>query len=99
MTAWPRGVWETSGWNCTEKSPRSRSSMPATGIASVVAVMRNPSGARVTASPCDIQTVSLAGRSRSRVPGSVTCSWVAPYSRSPVASTSPPSAWAMSWWP
>jgi hypothetical protein len=73
--------------------------MPATGIASVVAVTRKPSGARTTVSPCDIQTVSVEGMSWSSTPGSITRSCVAPYSRSPVAATSPPSAWASSWWP
>ena len=35
--------------------------MPAMGICSVRAVTRKPCGARVTASPCDIHTVSLVG--------------------------------------
>ena len=53
---------ETSGWNCTAYMPRDGSSIAAIGICSVDAVTRKPSGARVTASPCDIHTVSLVGQ-------------------------------------
>ena len=70
--------------------------MPAIGIWSVRAVTRNPSGARVTASPWLIHTVSVGGTSRSRREPVSTVSWVAPYSRCPVAATSPPSARAIS---
>jgi hypothetical protein len=81
--------------------PREGSSIAAIGIWSVLAVTRNPSGARVTASPCDIQTVSVAGMSCSSTPGprSSTDNDVPPYSRWPVAATSPPSARANSWCP
>jgi hypothetical protein len=99
MTACPFDVWDTSGWNWTANKARSGSSMAAIGIWSVEAVTRNPSGARVTASPWDIQTVSVAGRSRSSTLGCDTCRVVAPYSRCPVAATSPPNARAISWWP
>ena len=99
MTACPFGVCDTSGWNCTANKARSGSSIAAIAICSVDAVTRNPSGDRVTASPWDIQTVSVAGRSRSSRVGCDTCRTVAPYSRCPVAATSPPNARAISWWP
>ncbi len=99
MTAVPFGVCATSGWNCTANRARSGSSIEAIGIASVRDVTRNPSGARVTASPWLIHTCSSAARSSSSTPGSVTWSSVRPYSRCPVASTSPPSACAISWCP
>src|SRR5918994_450494 len=91
-TSFPRSVWDTSGWNWTPKSPRSLSSIAAIGIRSVRAVTRKPSGAFVTASPWLIQTDSWGARSASSVPGWSTASAVAPYSRSPVAATSPPSS-------
>ena len=63
--------------------PREGSSIAAIGIWSVAAVTRKPSGAWVTASPCDIQTVSVGGRScsNSSAPRSSSESEVAPYSR------------------
>ena len=76
------------------------SSIAAIGIWSVRAVTRNPSGARVTASPWLIQTVSVAGEVAQQHAGAATrAAWCAPYSRCPVAATSPPSARAISWWP
>jgi hypothetical protein len=100
ITAWPVAVWDTSGWNCTATGPRSGSSMPAIGICVGVAVTRNPSGARVTASPCDIQTVSVAGQVlQHSVPAATRAAWSRRTRARPVAATSPPSAWAISWWP
>ena len=99
MTAVPFGVCATSGWNCTANSPRSGSSIEAIGIASVRAVTRNPSGARVTASPWLIHTCSSEREVPEQDPGVGHVELVPPYSRRPVASTSPPSACAMSWCP
>ena len=58
-----------------------------------------PSGAAATESPCDIQTLWVAGRSASSVPASATLTGVRPYSRAPVCATSPPRPWAISWKP
>ena len=60
------------------------------------AITRNPSGSRVTASPWLIHTVSLAGKSCSSFEPPSTVNVVPPYSRWPVAATSPPNAWAIS---
>ena len=95
----PFSVWVTSGWNCTAYRPRSGSSIAAIGMTSVCAPTRNPSGSRTTASPWLIHTCSVACMSASSTPGRSTVSVVRPYSRWPVAATSPPSACAMSWCP
>ena len=60
--------------------------------ADVEASSVKPSGAAVTESPWDIQTLWCAGTPASRVPGSTTLTGVRPYSRAPVGDTSPPSA-------
>ena len=58
-----------------------------------------PSGAAVTESPWDIQTLWWAGSPARRVPDSTTLTGVRPYSRAPVGETSPPSDCAMIWKP
>jgi hypothetical protein len=97
-TACPCSLWSTSGWNCTPASRRSASSKAATGVWSVRATTRNPSGAAVTASPCDIQTDCRRGSPWNSVEsGPTTSSGVPPNSACPVRWTDPPSAWAIAW--
>ena len=67
----------------------------------MVASVVNPSGAAVTESPWLIHTVCTSGVPSSRVPTAVSghVAVVAPYSRTPVRSTVPPRALAMTWNP
>ena len=66
----------------------------------VVAVTAKPSGAALTASPCDIQTVWLGGWPVKSVDStSLIAASVLPYSRAPVRATVPPRAWAIDWKP
>ncbi len=60
-TFWPCWVCITSGCHCTPAIRRSSDSNAATGVTSVPASTRNPSGAAVTESPWDIHTVCSAG--------------------------------------
>ena len=69
-TCWPCSVCSTSGCHCTPARPRPTSSNAATGVATVEASSVNPSGAAVTESPWDIQTLWWAGSPASRVPDS-----------------------------
>ena len=92
----PCGVWRTSGWNCVAYSPRSASSMDATGQMSVCEVMTKPSGTSVTASRWLIHTVCSCGvsaSSRESEPARVILA--GPYSPLSVCPTAPPSATAM----
>ena len=103
-TSRPCSVCSTSGWNCTPYSPRSGSSIAATGVAAVRAVTAKPGGATVPVSPCDIQTccgeradrpaasARPGGRLRpGRAPGGGSnSSEVAPYSPAPVRATARP---------
>jgi len=98
-TAVPCSLCSTSGWNCTPYRPRSGASIAATGVASVLAVTVNPSGATVTLSPCDIHTVCSAGSPANSTPSCATRSGVRPNSATPVRATVPPSAWAIAWKP
>ena len=96
----PRSVWATSGWNWTPYRPRSGSSNPATGEASVLATTLAPGGGAVMVSPWLIQTTWVPGRSpNSRLPSGWARRVVRPYSLTPVASTRPPRTWAMACWP
>ncbi len=87
----PKGVWITSGWNCTPYIRRSGDSIAATGAPSVSAVTAKPSGGRTTASRWLIQHCS-AGRSPNRPARDVTRRRVRPNSPPPVCATSPPRA-------
>jgi len=87
----PKGVWTTSGWNCTPYIRRSGFSMAATGEEAVWAVTANPSGARDTASRWLIQHCS-AGRAWNMPSRDLTAIGVLPYSPAPVRATSPPRA-------
>ncbi len=55
-TSRPWGVWTTSGWNWIAYRPRDGSTKLASGLESVWAVVRKPSGSRVIESPWLIQT-------------------------------------------
>ncbi len=56
----PRGVWATSGWNCTPYRRRPSSAITAKGEFSEVATTSKPSGMAVITSPWLIQTGSLS---------------------------------------
>ena len=98
-TRCPCSVCSTSGCHWTPAKPRSTSSNAATGVPPVEASRVKPSGAAVTESPWDIQTLCCSGMPASRVPDSTTLTGVRPYSRAPVGETVPPSDWAMIWKP
>ena len=96
----PRGVWATSGWNWTAKRPRSRSSIAATGVVSVVAVhaRTRPAAARRCRGGSSTPSGRPAGRRRGGCsPPSRT--GVLPNSPTPVLATSPPSAAAIACMP
>lgn len=95
----PCAVCRTSGWNWTPKKPRSRSSMPATGVTSVLAVTVNPDGALLTKSRWDIHTACSCGSPANSMPGDVTATVAPPYSATSEFSTVPPRACAITWWP
>jgi hypothetical protein len=48
MISLPRGVWATSGWNCTANSGKVRCSNAATGELGLDAVATKPSGGAST---------------------------------------------------
>ena len=67
-TCWPCSVCSTSGCHCTPAKPRPTSSnAPPASRPSMRAAVK-PSGAAVTESPCDIQTLWWAGMPASSVP-------------------------------
>jgi hypothetical protein len=95
----PRGVCATSGWNWTPKSPRTRSSIAATGVVSLAAVPVNPAGGRTTLSRWLIQAVCSEGRSPKSRLSEPSRTGVLPNSPTPVFATSPPSAAAIACMP
>ncbi len=95
----PCGVCATSGWNCTAKNPRSRSSIAAIAVVCVTAVTVKPGGVRTTLSRWLIQhDCSAAMSPNSRLP-SARDTGVLPNSPRPVFPTSPPSAAAIACMP
>ncbi len=97
---WPKSLCFTSGCHCTPYIFRSAEPNAATGVTAVLASTSKPSGAFCTASPWLIHTFCVAGWPASSAPPSPTSvASVAPYSRSPVLPTSPPSARAITWKP
>ncbi len=99
MTAWPCGVWATSGWYCTPARRASRCSKAATGAPAVPATTVKPSGAAVTESPWLIHTDWRSGRPARSLDSARTLSSVPPYSEAPVLVTVPPRACAIDWKP
>jgi hypothetical protein len=90
----PRGVWCTSGWNCTPYSRRSGWAKAAIGLFALEALTSKPSARPVMRSPWLIHTCERSPGSKpaNSVPGSRISISARPYSRSPAGSTVPPAA-------
>ena len=93
--SFPRGVWTTSGWNCTPKIVPSWLDIAATGVLPDRAMEENPFGSSSIRSPWLIQTgISMSWRNSSipRKRGLPHCPrmFAIPYSRSSERPTFPP---------
>jgi hypothetical protein len=88
----PYGVWTTSGWNWIPYSPRSTSSIAATGDSVEDARAAKPSGASNTVSRCDIQQDCSSGVAASKRPCDATVRCERPNSPTSAPSTRPPSS-------
>mmetsp|Transcript_46688 Transcript_46688/g.130221 ORF Transcript_46688/g.130221 Transcript_46688/m.130221 type:complete len:229 (+) Transcript_46688:919-1605(+) len=94
----PRGEWVTSGWNWRPNILRDRLAIAAFSQPEFVAPMQvNPSGRRVTLSPCDIHIWNSSSRppSSASAPAapsseSTRCTMALPNSRFSPGATSPP---------
>ena len=94
----PRGVWATSGWNCTQAMRRASLTKAAAGELGLSPTSSKPGGSAVTRSPCDIHTDSSspARKPRNRPSSRFTVTWARPYSCLSAGCTSPPSSRATS---
>mmetsp|Transcript_18070 Transcript_18070/g.40073 ORF Transcript_18070/g.40073 Transcript_18070/m.40073 type:complete len:227 (+) Transcript_18070:830-1510(+) len=101
--SFPRTECVTSGWNCRPKRRRTGSAIAACSELDVCAILKKPSGMRVTLSPWDIHICAWLTPSKmsdAAAAFSTVCSIMArPYSRSVDDDTSPPKWWAISCMP